>query len=289
MNKKDIQNEESLEKLLDNKLIIGTKESARKVCNIILYILLFVVLLIFIVLLVSKQLAAIIFFIMLGIIFLILDYSNKKIIIDNLKISKVFLFGRKKQVGSMSEITSISDDIYRVTVLKDNKKLFSFNIHGRDDNLHLYNYLKSKYNHSIRIIGNKIVGISYCAFGMLNIVMFLAYLNKRNITLENVILLIMGLIFVFCGINECIKKFQIIDDKIIYKKLFVNKIYNISDLTKIEYEKSYYYRNIYNLHTIVAYINKKKVFIVKGFTLEKINLLKEMIRKYNSECKIKKR
>lgn len=111
--------------------------------------------------------------------------------------------------------------------------------------------------------------------------------NKGEITLGYTILFItMGLIFIAYGINECIKKFQIIDNKIIYKKLFISKIYDISDLTKIEYEKSYYNWNLYNLHTITGYIGKRKVCKAERFTPEKIKLLKEIIKKYNSNVKL---
>lgn len=239
MNSKDI-NQEDLEKLLDNKLIIGVKENVRKVLSTILWILFFLMALIFIGLLVVEPINSIPIFIMSVIILLVLDYTNKKIIIENLKISKTSLFTKKKEIGNMSEITSISNDIYRILVLKNNEKFFSFNIYGRDDNLQLYNYLTSRYNESIRI-------------------------------------------------NEFIKKFQIVDDKIIYKKLFASKKFNISDLTRIEYKKTYYRRNLYNLHTIVGYINNKKVFKVQRFTPGKIELLKEIIKKYNSECKVIKK
>lgn len=243
-------------------------------------------LLIFIVLLLFKNIEAIIFFILLGIILLIFNYCNEKIIIENSKISKISMFKRKKELGSMSDITSISNDKYCVTVLKNNQKFFIFNIHGRDDNIRLYNYLKNKYCHSIRIIGSKIVGIGSCAFEVLGITLFLGCIYKGYIDLNGLILFIFGLFFIIYGINECIKKFQVIDDKIVYKKLFTNKIYNISDLTKIELKKSYYTRNLYNVHEAVGYIGNKKVFKTEEFTPQNITLLKDIIKKYNSYCKI---
>lgn len=287
MNLNNNQYNENIDNLLDNKLIIGVKENERKACNIILCIVSFFMLLIFIVLLLSKNIEAIIFFIMFGIILLIFNYCNEKIIIENSKVSKISMFKRKKELGSMFDITSISNNKYCVTVLKNNQIFFSFNIHGRDDNIRLYNYLKSKYCHSIIIIGSKIMGIGSCVFGVFGIMLFLGCIYKGYINLKDLILFIFGIFFIIYGINECKKKFQVIDDKIVYKKLFTNKIYNISDLTKIELKKSYYARNLYNIHEIVGYIGNKKVFKIVGFIPQNIKLLKEKVKKYNSNCKVK--
>lgn len=72
-------------------------------------------------------------------------------------------------------------------------------------------------------------------------------------------------------------------------KLFIKNCLQVRNLTRIEYKKTYYRRNLYNLHTTVGYINNKKVFKVQRFTPEKIELLKETIKKYNSECKVIKK
>lgn len=235
--KKENTNHKNIENVLDNKIILSGKEKEIKICNIIMYTLLFMTLLIFIGFLVSKQIEMIIVFsLFLSIESCTLEYINTKIIIENKNIIKTSLFNHK-QIGNISQITSISDDIYYVTVLNNNKRFFAFNIHGRDDNLKFYKYLKNKYRHSVRIEG----------------------------------------IF---------KKFQIINNKIIYKNFFINKIYNISNLTEIKYEKQYYLGNIYNLHVIKGYIGNKKVFKIGSFTTEKIKLLKEIIKEYNSKCKI---
>lgn len=287
MNLNNNQYKENIDNLLDNKLIIGAKENERKACNIILCIVTFFMLLIFIVLLLSKNIEAIIFFIMLGIILLIFNYCNEKIIIENSTVSKISMFKRKKKLGSMSDITSISNDNYYVTVLKNNQKFFSFNIHGMDDNIRLYNYLKSKYCHSIRIIGIQSGGIISCTFGVFGITLFLGYIYKGYIDLKALTLFIFGIFFIIYGINECIKKFQVIDDKIVYKKLLTNKIYNISDLTKIELKKSYYARNLCNVHEAVGYIGNKKVFKIEGVTPQNLKLLKEKVKKYNWNCKVK--
>lgn len=151
--------------------------------------------------------------------------------------------------------------------------------------LFFYNYLKNNYKCSIRVIGNKFTKFICFILGIVGILT--AFTNGYE---YGPFFLLCGLVSLYAGIDEFLKKFQIIDDQIIYKRLFVNKRINLSDLTRIEYIKNRgyrRYRNIYNLHTVIGFKGNSKVFKVNSFTPKQLELLKGILKKYNIKMKRK--
>lgn len=124
------------ENLFNNKIILSVDEKDKKYANICMYIFSILVLLLNILFLIGESSLVIISFPSSIIIAMILfSYiNNPKIEIENSVITKTNLFNKKKEIGHVSEITSFSEDIFQDTVLNNNEKIFSFNLHGRDDN-----------------------------------------------------------------------------------------------------------------------------------------------------------
>lgn len=85
--------------------------------------------------------------------------------------------------------------------------------------------------------------------------------------------------------DEYKKSFYIINNKIKYKKLFVDKEFAVENLTKIEYQEIYYRRHNYkNVHVVRGYIGDKEIFRVKNFTPDELKLMKNLFKEYNPRC-----
>ena len=136
-----------------DKIIIAISQSNKRICNIILYILMGILLIFNLITLLVNILLLILILPLsiLGVFIIYNRINNYKIEIENDVITKTNIFNKKKVIGNISEITTYSEELPIVTVLNNNQKLFSFSIHGREDNKIFYEYLKSNYNFNIYI------------------------------------------------------------------------------------------------------------------------------------------
>ena len=136
-----------------DKKIIAISQSDKKICNILIYILMGILLIFNLITLLVNILLLILILPLsiLGVFIIYNRINNYKIEIENDVITKTNIFNKKKVIGNISEITTYSEELPIVTVLNNNQKLFSFSIHGREDNKIFYEYLKSNYNFNIYI------------------------------------------------------------------------------------------------------------------------------------------
>lgn len=134
-----------------DKIIIAISQSDKKICNILIYILMGILLIFNLITLLVNILLLILILPLsiLGVFIIYNRINNYKIEIENDVITKTNIFNKKKVIGNISEITTYSEELPIVTVLNNNQKLFSFSIHGREDNKIFYEYLKSNYNFNI--------------------------------------------------------------------------------------------------------------------------------------------
>ena len=139
------------------KIIISISETDKRICNIILYILMGILLIFNLITLLVNILLLILILPLsiLGVFILYNRINNYKIEIENNIITKTNIFNKRKLICNLNEITAYSEEMPIITVLNNNKKLFSFSIHGREDNKIFYEYLKSNYNFNIYINGIK--------------------------------------------------------------------------------------------------------------------------------------
>lgn len=270
----------------NKKIVLGFNEKDKKVFNILKNI---IIILIGILLLIINNffdgiLLNIVFIdIICIILYLLLILStlyikNQKIEIDNSIIIKTNLFNNRRVIGNISEITSFCASITDVIVLKNNKKYFSFQIHGGSDNYDYYSYLKNNYNNSIYIKGTKNIAIIMYLFSIIIITVVL--ISKLDIILFG---LISFLLFLY-GLDENIKEFLIFNKQIIYKRLFVKKTFNLVDLTRLEYKKNIgygRYRPIFTTYTITGYNYVSKCFKIDNVIPENLKIIKDLVKEYD--------
>lgn len=275
---------------LNRKIILGADGKDMLICKIIVYPIIIFLLIIFILLNVFLRdtfFVLVIFDIfIISMILLLLApiflFGKPKIVIENSIITKYGVFNIKKKLAHISEITSFSEVSAHITVLKNDKLLFTFNKHGRDDNIIFFNYLKNNYSESIYVNANQTVPFVVIMFGIL-----LIWIPPLAIFL------------IIYGLNQKYKSFQIYNDQVIFKSLFSNRIINLCNLTKIEYASTKYDSDGKIRYRYRAGVSRRglppfyETFIIAGFdsrstlcfkedklTPENLELLKKIIKKY---------
>jgi len=249
--------------LFENKIILKPNEKNLKICKIFAYIIIFllVILSIFINYFMKDMLIIKIIFTLFPIIFsiFIILFTRQKIEIENFIIYKFNLFNKKKKIGNVSEITSFCESDTTIYVMKNNKLFFSFIIYGEKDNPKFYKYLKDNYIESINIKGYKFISLIIYLYAFM---VFISLLQE-NFPKGSICIIIMTFLFLIYGLDQNIKQFQIINDQIFYKRLFIKKKFNISNLTKIEYRKVNFRSRVY---IITGFNNKIKLFKFENVT-----------------------
>lgn len=273
---------------LQRKIILGTDEKTKKYIKPLIFLILFLSLIVFIMVnlffdrgLVLKIIFNISFVIYLFLIlFTILSLSYQKIEIENSIITKINLFNKKKVIGNISQITSFCESSTDVFVLKNNDRFFSFQIFGRSDNSEFYDFLKNNYHDSIFIKGTKMVEIILYMFSVLIFVLLLLE-NYKN---YNFVFIPIVFILLFIGLDEKVKKLQIVGDEIIYRRLFIERKIKLCDLVKIEYRKNRgfgRYIPIFTSYTITGFNDVSKCFKVNNITENNLKTIKDISKKYN--------
>ncbi len=276
---------------LNKKIILGANERDKKIVNVLVYMILISLVIVFIIsniYLEGSLLTRIVInfnfsIFTLLIIFNILLYKNQKIEIENSIITEINLFNKREEIGTISESTSFCASTTDVTVLKDNKKYFSFKIHGTSDNREFYNYLKDNYSDSIFIKGSKILEI----YMYLCAILIFTWSLLESITVHNIIAGIISAILAFVlllyGLDEKAKSLQIINNEIIYKRLFAKRKINLADLTKLEYRKNGgtgRYKPIFSTYTIKGFNSTSKCFKVDNITPENLENIKDIAKEH---------
>lgn len=188
---------------------------------------------------------------MITFIIAFLNIKKKKVVISNSEITTYNLF-KKKHTGNINNITSYSTDNMIVTAFNNDRMLFRFNENGGDNSREFYDYI-AKYKRVI-YMRYKADIITYGGTSMLSFIAAIFYGDAPNVM--RTIIFSLGIILLIVSLLMP-TSFKILDGKtIIIKTLIKRKIINISDLTKIVYEK-YYRRKVFK-----GYINNKKVFTV---------------------------
>ena len=272
---------------LNKKIILCVNEKDKKICKILIYIafVLLLFILVFSNFCMKNNLTQKLLFnansiiLILLIININLSIKNTQIEINNSAITKVNLFKKKEQIGNISEITSFSASNHNVTVLKNNEEFFSFNIHGNNDNIEFYDYLKRNYKDTVFINGSKITSIIIYIFSI-TIFMLLTIMELQK---YEFIFFIIPIILLIYGLDERLKMFQITNEQIIYKRLFINKKININDLTELEYKKiTGYgrYKTYFKTYSVTGFINKSKCFKINNTTEKNIDTIKDITKPY---------
>lgn len=272
--------------IYNNKLVLGLNFKDKKIINVFFGIILFLLVVYNIIVFFIKPILLLIFIpLSFFLLFSLLNFITRKIEIENNVIYLSTILKKRKKIGTLSDISSFSLNNNVITVLKDDKKYFSFSING-EDNLLFYNYLKENYKESICITSN-----NFFLFWII-----LAYtVISLSITAKNIfevfIYILLSLFFLLLSIDEKIKVFQIIDDRIIiYKRLFINRSLNISSLSKVIILKDegvgkyWYYMSA--PYKIIGLSGKKRVFKIKT-SLSYMELFKSTLKEYKIKCTMK--
>lgn len=269
---------------LNKKIILGADGKDMLICKIIVYPLIIFLLIVFVflnafwqdtfsILVICDIFIISMILLLLAPIFL---FGKPNIVIEDSIIIKYGVFNIKKKLGNISEITSFCEVTAHIAVLKNDKLLFTFNKHGRDDNVIFYNYLKNNYSESIYVNANQTVPFVLIMFGILLIVVPP-----------------LSILLIVYGINEKYKSFQIYNEQVIFKSLFSNRMINLCDLAKIEYASNKYYSDGRRRYRYGRRMLGSETYIIAGFdgsskrcfkadklTPENLQLLKEIIKKY---------
>ena len=192
----------------NNKLVLGLNFKDKKIINVFFGIILFLLVVYNIIILFIKPVLLLIFiplsfFLLLSLLYFI----TRKIEIENNVIYLSTILKKKNKIGTLSQISSFSLNNNVITVLKDDKKYFSFPING-EDNLLFYSYLKENYKESIYITSN-----NFFLFWIILAYTILSISIISKTIFEFFFYLILSFLFFVLSINEKIKLFQIIDNK----------------------------------------------------------------------------
>lgn len=271
--------------IYNNKLVLGLNFKDKKIINVLFGIILFLLVVYNIIVFFIKPISLLIFIpLSLFLLLSLLYFITKKIEIEDNIIFLSTILKKKNKIGTLSQISSFSLNNNVITVLKDDKKYFSFSING-EDNLLFYNYLKENYKESICITSNN--------FFLVYIIIAYTILSISIISktiFEFFFYLLLSFLFFILSINEKIKLFQIIDNKtIICRRLFVNKKIDISFLSKIIILKvrgGKYHHLIPTQYKIIGLSGKKRVFKVKT-SLSNMELFKCTLKEYKIKCTMK--
>lgn len=271
--------------IYNNKLVLGLNFKDKKIINILFGIILFLLVVYNIIILFIKPISLLIFIpLSLFLLLSLLYFITKKIEIEDNIIYLSTILKKKNKIGTLSQISSFSLNNNVITVLKDNKKYFTFPING-EDNLLFYNYLKENYKECICITSNN--------FFLVYIILAYTILSISIISktiFEFFFYLLLSLFFLLLSIDEKIKLFQIIDNKIIInRRLFINKKIDISSLSKIIILKvrgGKYHHLMPLQYKIIGLSDKKRVFKINT-SLSNMELLKSTLKEYKIKCIMK--
>lgn len=285
-----------------NKIVLGIDEKSKKVFNILVGLIFVLIIFIYIIAniffkgeVIEKALLNFVLNILTIFVTLVYLYANNsKIEIENSVIIKTNLFNNKKQIGNLSEITSFCTSNHNVIVLKNNKKFFSFQNHCRnsydegfnklqknpkDNNNEFFDYLKNNCSESIFVEGNIVISlIIYLIIITVTFMLILQGFSQYSYIF--VVALIWLLIY---GIDENVKKFQIIADKIIYRRLFYKKELYLKDINIVKYYKNVprgRFRPLFPTYIIRGFQNKVRIFKVNNFEPENLLFFKAIAKKY---------
>ena len=216
---------------------------------------------------------------MVILIIIFLNIRKKKVVINNSEITTYNLF-KKKYAGNINNITSYSTDNMIITAFNNDKVLFRFNENGGDDSRGFSNYLK-KYKQVIYMRYRADI-ITYTVSSILSFISAIFYRDASNVM--RIIVFLLGITLLIVSLITP-TSFKVLDGKkMLIKYLIRRKEIDISDLTKIVYEK-YYRRRVFK-----GYINNKKIFTVreKLFVTDDVaKPLKELAKTYKVEWIVK--
>ncbi len=261
-------NKDSDYNLSNKKIVLKSKSSVIITCNVLFIVLFILCIITFFICCFNNFMSACVMALFIPIFICILNYVNRKIIIDNSMITVVNLFNKRKEIGNISEIASFAYNNGDVMVFNKKKNLLFYYLvpllKAREDNLFFYNYLKKYHKNVLYVSGRKEYILLYgVVFWLL---LFFLTLEQTNDILSIFIFLSTTFVLLLLGINEVLKRFIINDNKtIIYKNLLHNKKINIKDLTKVLNEST----GRFNIkRKITGYIGNQKVFKITLFPYE---------------------